>query len=109
MKIQTRYFWHCPNGCGYEDITKTMPKAPFGGGAARLHACPKVLGVLAPLVIDGTRAKVTAVLREDYVGSETVQLSPDGRKPIMSVVTERDDGQDVIVFAPLATGSGRSF
>jgi hypothetical protein len=53
------------------------------------------------MVLEGTRACVRAVAREDYVGSEDVQYDGDGR-PVMSVVTERDDGQDCAVFAPAA-------
>jgi hypothetical protein len=49
----------------------------------------------------GIKAKVFAKEREDYVGSDLVQLDGDGR-PIMSVVTVRDDGQDAVVFAPTA-------
>lgn len=53
----------------------------------------------------GVRAKVEAVVREDYVGSEKVTLDDSGR-PIMSVVTTRDDGSDCAVLAPVATGKG---
>jgi hypothetical protein len=51
------------------------------------------------MVLEGVRARVRAVLREDYVGGEDVQYDGEGR-PVMSVVTERDDGQDCTVFAP---------
>jgi hypothetical protein len=51
------------------------------------------------MVLEGTRARVRAVLREDYVGSEDVQHDGDGR-PVMAVVTERDEGMDRAVFAP---------
>jgi hypothetical protein len=44
-----------------------------------------------------------AVEREDYIGTDRVLLH-DGR-PIMAVVTERNDGEDRTVFAPTATGS----
>jgi hypothetical protein len=54
----------------------------------------------------GTRAKVEIVEREDYVGKEKVQLDPELGRPVMAVKTTRDDGQDVIVFAPTATGTG---
>jgi hypothetical protein len=54
------------------------------------------------MVPDGLRCKVEAVEREDYVGKEMVQTDGDGR-PVMAVVTTRDDGNDVAVLAPCAT------
>lgn len=51
---------------------------------------------------EGVEAKVTAHEREDYIGNEKVQLDGNGR-PIMSITTEREDGQDVVVFAPTAS------
>jgi hypothetical protein len=58
------------------------------------------------MVEEGTKVKVTANEREDYIEGEDVQLSPDGR-PVMNIVTEREDGSnDVMVFAPTANGKG---
>ena len=54
----------------------------------------------------GTRAKVTVTEREDYVGDEYVATDATGR-PVQSVITERDDGQDVAVYAPAATHDGK--
>jgi hypothetical protein len=59
------------------------------------------------MVAEGTKARVYARDREDYVGNDLVQHDADGR-PVMSVVTERDDGQDVAVFAPTARASGEA-
>lgn len=56
---------------------------------------------MAPLVPAGTAADVRALEREDYVGQEDVVRDSDGR-PVMAVVTERSDGQDVAVYAPTA-------
>jgi hypothetical protein len=84
--------WYCPN-CPTTDVTGPVQN--------RFHACPALHGLLAPLVIEGTRAKVETHEREDYIGTEQVRLT-NGR-PVMSVVTTRDDGEDVIVFAPTAT------
>jgi hypothetical protein len=53
------------------------------------------------MVLEGTRVSVRAVVREDYVGSEDVRYDGEGR-PVMAVVTERDDGMDRAVFAPTA-------
>ena len=83
--------WSCPN-CPLEEET--------GPVANRYHQCAGLRGLTAPLVLAGTRAKVESREREDYVGTEDVFLH-EGR-PVMSVVTTRDDGQDVTVFAPTA-------
>jgi hypothetical protein len=56
------------------------------------------------MVPAGTSCKVEAREREDYVAGDMVQTDGDGR-PVMSVVTTRDDGTDVAVLAPAATGS----
>jgi len=57
----------------------------------------------------GVKATVTVREREDYVGEEVVRLDPERKRPVMSIVTTREDGtNDAIVFAPTATGSGRA-
>jgi len=56
------------------------------------------------MVQAGVKAKVEAFVREDYIGRDIVALDDSGR-PIMSVVTTRDDGTDCAVFAPTATAS----
>lgn len=91
--------WYCPN-CLLETVTRGafLPN--------RFHTCPR-FGLTAPMVIAGTKAKVEAVEREDYVGTEKVALSDTGR-PIMAFVTTRDEGIDVAVNAPVATTSAIS-
>src|SRR5689334_10692169 len=84
--------------CGRRALSRVQVRPGQGGGD--FHDCP-ALGILAPLVPEGTRAKVEKVEREDYAGKEHLTLDADGR-PIMSVITTRDDGQDCAVFAPLA-------
>lgn len=86
--------WECPR-CPSKAVTQDS-KTP-------MHPCPGLGGLMVPLVLEGTDCKVEAVEREDYVGSELVQTDRDGR-PIMAVVTTRDDGQDCTVFAPTAQG-----
>jgi hypothetical protein len=54
------------------------------------------------MVPEGTKCKIEATEREDYVGHENVQVNEEN-KPIMSVVTTRDDGQDCAVLAPCAS------
>lgn len=88
--------WECPN-CTATDVTRQF------GPHTRFHFCP-ALGISAPMVRAGVRAKVEAVEREDYIAGEDVQLN-DQRRPVMAVVTTRDDGNDVAVYAPTAHGS----
>lgn len=86
--------WTCPN-CPAEDVThEPRPHTRF-------HVCRGLRGLTAPMLPAGTKAKVEAHEREDYVGREIVQTDAYGR-PVMSVVTTRDDGQDCVVFAPTA-------
>lgn len=87
--------WECPN-CDATDVTRHV------GPHSRFHACRGLRGLTAPMVPAGTKAKVTAHEREDYIGGDMVQTDGEGR-PVMSIVTTRDEGQDVTVLAPCAT------
>jgi len=94
--LQAERLWVCPN-CKVQDVTREA--RPH----TRFHACAGLRGLTAPLVEAGDRVKVTVREREDYIGDEIV-TSVEGR-PIMSVLTEREDGSnDVVVFAPAAHG-----
>ena len=96
MNITPVHHWYCPN-CGRTDVShEARPHSRF-------HTCPKLRGLSAPFVPAGTKAKVELREREDYVNGDMVQLDPELRRPVMSVVTTRDDGTDVAVFAPTAT------
>lgn len=88
--------WWCPN-CTHTDVTREA------NPHTRFHYCPK-LGLDAPMVPYGTSAKVESVEREDYIGDEDVQYN-DRARPIMAVITTRDDGNDAVVYAPTARGS----
>lgn len=90
--------WGCPN-CDQTEVTRQAEPH------TRFHACRGLKGLTAPMVVAGTRAKVEAVEREDYIGGDDVQVDGDGR-PIMAVVTTRDDGQDCTVLAPTARWEG---
>ena len=85
--------WYCPN-CATTAISKKR----------LYHDCPAFGGLSAPMLPEGVQAKVELREREDYVGQENVRLH-EGR-PVMSIVTTRDDGQDVTVFAPTANQQG---
>jgi len=92
--LQPTQRWYCPR-CTSTDVThEARPHSRF-------HICTGLAGLTAPMLPEGTRAKVEVVEREDYVGSEKVQTDANGR-PVMAVVTIRDDGEDRIVFAPTA-------
>src|SRR5688572_22680652 len=88
--IKPIHRWTCPN-CTVESVThEAQPHSRF-------HTCAGLGGLSSPMVPAGTKAKVTAVEREDYIGNENA-----GR--VMAVKTERSDGSnDVAVFAPTAT------
>ncbi|MFD9949829.1 hypothetical protein ACFWYW_55830 [Nonomuraea sp. NPDC059023] len=86
--------WDCP---------KCPSKAVTRDGKTPMHPCRGVKGLMIPLVPEGTRCKVEAVERGDWVGEELVQTDAEGR-PVMAVVTTRDDGQDCTVYAPTAQG-----
>lgn len=84
--------WYCPR-CKIE--------AEATGQGTALHKCATLAGLSVPLVPYGVSAKIEAHEREDYVGSENVRYNDEGR-PIMAVVTTRNDGQDCTVYAPTA-------
>lgn len=86
--------WRCLS-CDFEDVTT----GPTRG--QRMHTCAGLNGLSVPMVPKGTRGANVAVEREDYIGRELVQFDGAGR-PVMSVVTTRDDGQDCTVYAPTA-------
>lgn len=87
--------WECPN-CDFKSATKVA------GPHSHLHPCKGLAGLTVPMTPEGTRVKITARERDDYIGSEDVQYDGNGR-PVAQVITERPDGSnDVIVFAPTA-------
>jgi hypothetical protein len=93
--LKTMTEWVCPN-CTMTDATyETRPHS-------QMHSCPGLHGILAPFVRAGVKCKVEAHQREDYIGGEIVRTDDRGR-PIMSVTTTREDGEDVMVFAPTAS------
>lgn len=95
--LANEHRWSCPN-CDLTDVThEPRPHS-------RMHSCRGLRGLTVPMVPAGTRCKVEARERDDYVGKELVQTDAEGR-PVMSVVTTRDDGQDCAVYAPCATAS----
>lgn len=92
--------WACPN-CHYKSVTHEAEPH------SRYHNCKGLKGLSTPMVPAGVKAKVTAVERGDYIGKEAVQYDAEGR-PVMSVITEREEGYDTTVYAPAATAGGEA-
>lgn len=90
--------WECHH-CSFTDCTREVEPH------SRFHHCAG-LGITAPMVPEGTRARVVAHERDDYINGDLVRFNDDGR-PIASITTEYPDGhQDCVVFAATAqTGS----
>lgn len=89
--------WYCPN-CDTTDVTRRAD------AHTQMHPCHGMRGFLAPMLEVGVQGKVEAKVREDYVGTEDVRLDDNGR-PIMAIETTRDEGTDLVVFAPTAGAS----
>lgn len=98
--------WVCnARGCGQTAVTREV------GPHTRFHICrgrDGQAGMSAPMQVEGVRCDVRAIEREDYISGEDVQLNADGR-PIMSIVTVREDGQDCAAYAPCATAKVSDF
>jgi hypothetical protein len=90
--LRTLVRWECPN-CDVTEVTGPLPN--------RFHTCAGLHMLTAPLVRAGTRCKVEAEERGDYLNGETQATGDDG-KPYMAVRTTRDDGEDLAVNAGLA-------
>ena len=91
--------WECPS-CDFTDVTHYAGDHPV----SRMHACGGLRGLTAPMVLAGQRAEHRLVEREDFIGKEDVQYDGEGR-PVMAVVTVRDEGNDTTVYAPVATAT----
>lgn len=94
--LRTETHWECPNCPAQHITTEASPHIPF-------HECPGLQGILAPYVQAGTRCKVEAVEREDWVGAERGLRTDHAGRPVMAVITTRDDGQDCAVFPATAS------
>lgn len=88
--------WECPN-CELTDVTFTP------GPHSRFHSCRGLYGLSVAMVPAGTKCRIVAVERGDWIGKEDVQYAPGNGRPVALAVTERDDGMDCVVYAPCAT------
>lgn len=87
--------WECPN-CDTRDQYNVKP------GQSRMHDCPGLKGLVAPLVPEGQHCKVEAEGWQDYVRhDDAVRHDGDGR-PMSAVRVTREDGDDVVVFPATA-------
>jgi len=78
------------------------------GTTTPLHECSAHGGFRLPMLAEGERGDLRLVEREDYVGTEDVQVDADGR-PIMRAELTREDGHtDVWAYAPTAHAGGRA-
>jgi hypothetical protein len=89
--------WECPS-CDLQEVTREARVH------TRMHACKGLAGLTAPMVPAGTRAEHRPREREDYIGDELVQYAPGTGRPVMSVTTITDEGEDCTVYAPTARG-----
>lgn len=87
--------WACPN-CETTDVCTVKP------GQSRMHNCPGLKGLTAPLVPAGTRCKVEADEWHDYVRHDNSVMHDAEGRAISAVKVTRDDGEDVVVFPQTA-------
>lgn len=95
--LRAEHRWECPNCVTTKVTREPRPHTPF-------HPCRGLAGLMTPFVPAGTRCKIEANEREDYIGRELVQVNAHGR-PVMNVTVTRDSGQDCAVYAPAATAN----
>ncbi|MDN5857147.1 MAG: VRR-NUC domain-containing protein [Pseudonocardia sp.] len=94
--------WECPS-CDRRSITREV--VPL----ARPHVCAGRMGLRLPMVPAGSLARHVVREREDYIGGELVQLTPETGRPVMAVETQFPNGRvDAVVYAPTAIAHGRT-
>ena len=94
--------WYCPN-CSCRETT-----APLPPGSSRYHNCPGLHSLSAPLVAAGTRCKVTAEERQDYLNGDLQAMGDDGIAYMAVRTTHHDGREDLMVNAGLARASLRA-
>ena len=86
--------WRCPS-CGLEHRSQGTKDA--------MHHCPKLNGLLVPLVLEGRPGAHKVLLREDYQKTDLCSARDSNNRIVMSVSTEFDDGNALTVYMPCAT------
>ena len=74
--------WYCPN-CMTADRTIGLPP-----NSARMHTCPGLHMLTAPLIRAGVRCKVTAEVREAYLDGEIYLHGRDIARSSVTLVGE---------------------
>lgn len=97
-ELTSEFHWVCPN-CDSTDVTHRYPGQ---GPHTRMHNCRGLLGMSVPMVEDGVRCKVELIEREDYTHGDDVQTAPEDGRVYSHAVTTREDGNDVVAYAPTA-------
>lgn len=92
--LQAEHRWECPNCAATHVSHEARPHTPF-------HHCRGLALMWVPYIPAGTRAKVSRVEREDYVGREEPHYDANGR-PVMSVTVETATGVDAVAYVPPA-------
>jgi hypothetical protein len=83
--------WECPE-CGRLHVTlNPEPHSP-------MHQCAALKGAWVPFVEHGVKARLRINEREDFVGDDIPWTDDEGRV-IMSVTTQRDEGEDTHIMA----------
>lgn len=97
MTMDTYTDLRCPQ-CGKQARVRNMVMK-----SARMHQCPKLRGLVAPMVREDIHCQIVLHEREDYVGTADVQTDPEQQRPVMSMETRYADGHtDLTVYAPRA-------
>ena len=95
--------WECPE-CHLTERTRPQPP-----NSSRMHDCPKLHGLTAPLVRAGSDCTLVAEERGDYLRHAIQRTGDDGR-PYMAVRTRHGDGrEDLAVFAEVAIQAVRNY
>lgn len=90
--------WYCPE-CSEQCQTVNTIIGPTKTRNMPLHFCNGLFGLLAPMVKSGVNARLRVNYREDYLGKD-IQATDERGKVVMSITTERDNGEDLIVHSP---------
>jgi hypothetical protein len=83
--------WECPN-CDTLDEFNVKP------GQSRMHDCPGLKGLTAPMVPVGTKCKTEAIVWDDYVRNDDAVRHDGNGVPMSAVKVTREDGEDLAVF-----------
>lgn len=90
--------WYCPE-CHEETQSENTVVSGNKLRQMPLHYCSALHNLLAPMVKKGVVARLRVNYREDYTYDDLVTTDDTG-KVVMSITTERNDGEDLLVHSP---------